>query len=565
MLRRDEAGAATQTALVDAVEATTVRWQLDPEWPQRLGLVEADFGRWLANQSAQPVKVGTHRQVFRVDSGRQQLYVKRYRSRRGLARLAMLARGTPARREWRKAIELARRGIATAAAVAVGESYRGGIPGDSLLVTRGIEASRPLDDFLKTDLPDWPAAQQLGARRYLTIELARVLAGCHRAGVRHDDLHAGNILVAIDRLAAAAAPTYHVSSDSPPPLLYLIDLPEVRFGRPLRRRASLASVVMLAAGLWSQATPRERWRFWRTYLANRPELAVEDRGNLAGRRAARRQVAQQLVADVLRYQRALYRSRDRRSLAENRDFKRIAGRGITWHALRGVAPHELAATSELEERLVLGNRWRWFPWREHPARRLWRLAQGLLARGIGIQGPVAALVPSRFSGRREGALFFPKESAPTPLAELLAAAAVDPSLLDARDRRELARACGELLGSLHRWQVITPRLSLASFAVRRASVGPQLVLADWTTARVPKLTSRRAAEPSAARDLAALQAELTSQMASSRSPVSRSELARALQAYVVARWQSPGAWRDLWRKLAAEQRVNLNECRNAAG
>lgn len=560
-----------RSAWADLLRAGSIRWRLADGWLARLGIGDDEFGRWLAAQHAVVVKASFHRQVFRIDSRAGAIYVKRYRARRGLARLATLLRGTPARREWEKGGELARLGIPTAAPIALGEVVRAGIPGDSLLVTCGIEASQPLSDFLAARLPAWPATAQHDARRWLACDLARLLAAVHRAGVRHNDLHGGNILVATDQLPRAtltgnpARRELAIARADRPSSLYLIDLPAVRCGRTLGARASLASVVMLAAGLWSQTTPRERWRFWRTYLACRPDLAIDDR----------REVAQRIESGVLRYLRSLVRSRDRRSVADNRDFARIDVPGGTWHALRAVSLDELLAaaaatgrpsairiqsgappaaadfnsTDPLVCRTIAG-RCRWFPWREHPARRLWRLAQGLATRGIRIERPVAAFVPSRFSGQCDGALFF-KTDASVPVAELFASLREGGRLL-ASDSRQLARACGELLGTLDRWQVHCPQLSLASLTAERTSEGLVVVLCDWATARLPSRASNYLAKRHVACDLATLYAEWKRREAAGAA-ISRTWLARALRAYVAARWQPPTAWRDVWRLLASDE------------
>ncbi|MBX9787699.1 MAG: hypothetical protein K2Y37_02190 [Pirellulales bacterium] len=572
-------------AWADLLRAGSIRWRLADGWPARLGIADDEFGRWLTAQHAVVVKASTHRQVFRIDSRAGAIYVKRYRARRGLARWATLLRGTPARRELETGHELIRRRIPTAAPIAVGEVVRVGIPGDSLLVTCGIERSQPLSEFLAAPLPAWPATAQHEARRWLACDLARLLAAAHRAGVRHNDLHAGNILVATDQLPRTTIlrnrPGRGVSTSrgAYPSFLYLIDLPAVRCSRPLGTRASLASVVMLAAGLWSQTTPRERWRFWRTYLACRPDLAVENR----------RAIARQIESDVLSYLRALHRSRDRRSVADNRDFARFAVPGATWHALRAVSLDELTAaaaaagiqralptqsgapaavagfdsktsTNPLICRTIAAGQWRWFPWREHPARRLWRLAQGLAARGIRIERPVAAFVPSRFSGQYDGALFF-KPDTFVPIVGPLAGPDANRGCLAPHDSHQLARACGELLGTLDRWHVHCPQLSLASLAVERTGEGLVVVLRDWMTVRRASRVNRHLAERRAARDLTALYADWKRREAAPSATMSRTWLARALRAYVAARWQPPHAWRDLWRSLASAKSPDLpKEC-----
>jgi hypothetical protein len=602
--------------LAEALQSTHIRWLMHAGWAERLATTDARFGQWLADGQATLVKHGTNRLVYRVDSGDESLYVKRYRHRRGLARLAPLVRGSPARREWNKALELARRGIPTAVPVALGEDLRAGIPSDSLLVTREIPASQSLDQFLQDELPTWTAAQQRAARRWLVDALARLVAATHRAGVRHDDLHAGNILVNLDaarRLetprrarrenatAVEAATEAATTPDTAVPL-FLIDLPGVSFGRPLGRRASLASVVMLAAGLFSHSTSREHWRFWRMYRACRPDLSIENP----------REVAGQVVSRVLKYQRALAFSRDRRALATNRDFQRMKFGHYVCHATQGLSPDvlqtvlrvsgdcpkeieptsrataglprsagvekvsgtfssstdgrpsradekvpdtfsPLAPSSEPSLRApqlvmhrVPAARWPW-SWLEHPARRRWRLGQALASRGIAIGRPLAALVPRWFAPWRDGHLVFGYAAPDTPLADVLASLEQG----DSRDARRLAEACGAALGQLHRWQVNCPALSISSFAVRRESNKFEVLLADWTRAQIPRWSTPRQAQRLALRDLTALRRELLAKSPIQLGrPISRIWLARALRAYVAVQLREPTAWRELWRQLA---------------
>ena len=566
--------ARSAPTLAETLQTSQIRWRLHAGWAQRLATTDDRFGHWLADGRATLVKHGTNRLVYRVDRGDEPLYVKRYRHRRGLARLAPLLRGSPARREWNKALELSRRGIPTAMPVALGEDLRAGIPSDSLLVTREIPASQSLDQFLQDELPRWTATEQRATRRWLACSLARLVAATHRAGVRHDDLHAGNILVnlaaarrprtqrrsGVDELTADRVTNEAATTELQVPPLFLIDLPGVSFGRPLGRRASLTSLVMLAAGLFEHSTSREQWRCWRTYLASRPDLSLDEP----------RAVAQSIVARVLTYQRALARSRDRRALATNRDFRRINIGPTICHATQELSPDVLAmalraieagesetiaevviescargATADVEKvsgtfssardgrpsverekvpdtfsppapgseatsrapRLVVhrvpAGRWPW-NWLEHPARRAWRLAQALASRDIATERPLASLVPRWFAPWRDGYLVF---APATPLAEVLDETLASLEQGDARDARRLAEACGAALGKMHRWRVSCP-LSIATFAVRRKCDAFEIVLTDWAQAQLPRWATTRQAERRALRDLAALRGEL---------------------------------------------------------
>src|SRR5262249_36292548 len=99
-----------------------------------------------------------------------------------------------ARGEAEKALTLTSRGIRTVEPLAIGETARG----ESWLIPRGLENVQQLNQLIEVPSPQLATATRLRLRFALTRALARFMAKLHDAGVRHDDLHAGNILVRID-------------------------------------------------------------------------------------------------------------------------------------------------------------------------------------------------------------------------------------------------------------------------------------------------------------------------------------------------------------------------------
>src|SRR5262245_34107482 len=131
----------------------------------------------LERGSAQVVKQTPHRAIRRITLGELDAHVKHYGE--GLGRWL---RGPRARNEYAITCEVARRGVATLEPLAWGEDAAG-----SYLVTRTLPGAVALADVLASPLP--PRLRQAIAKA-----LGAFLARAHRAGVRHDDLHPGNVL-----------------------------------------------------------------------------------------------------------------------------------------------------------------------------------------------------------------------------------------------------------------------------------------------------------------------------------------------------------------------------------
>src|SRR5262245_2784370 len=137
-----------------------------------------ELSELLERGSSRVVKQTPHRAIHRVTLGELDAHVKRYGEgwRRWL-------RGPRARNEYEITREVARRGVATLEALAWGEDAAG-----SYLVTRTLPEAVALCDVLASPLA--PRFRQVIARA-----LGTFLARAHRAGVRHDDLHPGNVLL----------------------------------------------------------------------------------------------------------------------------------------------------------------------------------------------------------------------------------------------------------------------------------------------------------------------------------------------------------------------------------
>ena len=174
------------------VEQTTgsVTWHVLPDWrPVLLGPTGLPMDRWRDQGQFRVVKRGPHRSVYRVEYDGRRFFVKHFHPTGVRATLRSLLRPSPARREWRKTTEVARRGIATVRPVAWGESSAGRNR-ESFFVTESIEDARPLDEFVFEVLPLLSPQRRPSVARRLVERLARMVAAMHEAGVCHRDFHA---------------------------------------------------------------------------------------------------------------------------------------------------------------------------------------------------------------------------------------------------------------------------------------------------------------------------------------------------------------------------------------
>src|SRR5258707_14545529 len=97
-----------------------------------------------------------------------------------------------------RALAVAACQVPTVCPLALGECGRGLRPNDSFLITRALEDTEPLSKFIETTLPHFAPAGQARIRQSLALELARLMARMHDAGIVHNDLHAGNLLIRLE-------------------------------------------------------------------------------------------------------------------------------------------------------------------------------------------------------------------------------------------------------------------------------------------------------------------------------------------------------------------------------
>lgn len=143
-------------------------------------------------------------------------------------------------------------GIPTMTPVAWGQSGR-----ESLLVTLAIDGCEKLSDWMKRTPRPTTAAQVREVRRIIR-EVAAVTRKMHQAGMHHQDLYAGHILLPQD----------------PSRCVHILDLGRVRYCRNLGMIWIVKDLAQLHYST-NRFTAADRLRFLQTYLGRR--LQPEDR------------------------------------------------------------------------------------------------------------------------------------------------------------------------------------------------------------------------------------------------------------------------------------------------
>ncbi len=566
--RHDGSSASGESCSIDTVD---VRWQVAPAWRQGLdGLFPLRLDQWLRQGTASIVKNGPHRTVYRIDLPECQVYLKHYRCRDWLSAAEHLVRGSAGRREFLRGREIVRRQVPTVTPLAVGQRHRRGIVFDSFLVTAAVPDAMALSDYLSSELPRLDPKRQPAARREIASILGTLCATAHRAGIHHDDFHAGNILI---------RPCFtDDGAIEKPPEVFLIDVPNVRLSRPLGWRASRAALVMLRTSLRPFASRADCRRFLRHYLAARPELA----------RPTARVAAKQIEDLALRAARRILRRRDRRDRRTNRTFYTLNTPHGTAHAVRDVDPVVLARLSGDPERLLRDNRhhavklghgslvvkstlpiagrhvevaykrsrvrswWKALAGRlrRHRSLRAWSMGHALLARGIATPRPLAVCIPRYPLLRREGYLVTEWTGAAENLHLYLWR--IEATGARRRSIRRTAESLGRLIGRMHFWHVAHRDLKGCNLLVAEKDGSVDTLVLDLDGVRIQNRLDRRAQ----VKDLARLATSLSAHLW-----VGRGTRVIFLKAYLSQLGPSATDWKKLWRETAVRSAVKMRRQR----
>jgi tRNA A-37 threonylcarbamoyl transferase component Bud32 len=362
--------------------------------------------------------------------GAPALLVKQFFDRRPLDAVKTMVGGAPALREWRALREAERRGLPVPKPLVLGRGER-----QSLLISEFVECAVSLEEFADS-------GHALATKRMVAREVAVLLRRMHDAGFYQRDLHLGNLLLR----QRGAEREY-----------FLLDLQRIDRD-PLCATGKRWRDLAVLGGGCGQASRSDRLRFLRSYLSAAPALCPDERGLIA-----------RLERRIGRHRLALWQSRQKRCLADNREFLQVRIGGFGGYVRRrewsgGLQtllsePERMLAQAEivkdsrttvvgsvaLPERNVFVKSYKTQGplyalknlFRSSRARRGWKAGNSCHMRGIGVALPLAYLERRRFRFLRETYLVTAK-AAGEDLARL------------ATRRREDFRAKRDLLGRLAR-------------------------------------------------------------------------------------------------------------------
>lgn len=448
---------------------------------------------WLEAGQAHVVKQGPHRIVYRVELPELCFYVKHNFVHDQRAWFRQLVRPSKARIEFDRVVAAAQRGIPTIFPLALAEEETHVGSGQSILITQSLDDCIPLHFFLAAVLPTIPEPRQTRLRQQLAIELGKLVARIHDAGILHHDLHAANLLVRIHTNDAIE--------------LFVIDLLAVKIGPPLDWNRSRENLVMINCWFTFRVHRADRLRFWKAYFQTR-RLGIWKRDAYGTKHYARELHA----IEELSWQRNLrfWGRRDKRCLVNNRYYRKIKGAGVVGHAVSEIAPEDAAelvrdpdapfrqpAARVLKEspsstviemdfriggevRTVIYKRFRVTAWKDPlaslvrptPALRSWIAGQGFRERGLPTARPFVVLHRKQIGLWREGYLLTEKIAHADDLHGYLQGI----ERASSRDRlkllRQLIDRVARTIRALHQRQLSHRDLKAANILVRRHDAPP---------------------------------------------------------------------------------------------
>lgn len=572
-------------------QAGDMRWQArdDLQLPALFAQGGLRLTEWLDAGLARVVKQGQHRTVYRVQLPGLDFHLKHYPLADTRAWLRQLVRPSKARGEHERTLAVAQRGVPTLESLAIGEG-----PGPaqaSYLMTRTLPDATPVNEFLEQSLAALPTCAQTRLRQVFAVELGSFLARMHHAGVTHEDLHPGNLLM---QFAGEV------------PRLYLIDLQAVHLGRPLSWSRSRDNLVLFNRWFILRASRPDRLRFWCAYEKERREL--EGQGSQNGAPATHSRFSlppaahsvRQVEEETQRSNLAFWRHHDPRCVGDNRYFRQLSGDGVVGHAVTdldealvarllanpdepfcrsGVVMLKDSRTSTVAElsvgeRRLIYKRFNLTSWtdpltalvRAAPALRSYRMGHALRWRGLPTPRPLLVLQRRRAGLPAEGYLLTEKLPNAHHLLDYLndRAACADPTpvsglvdqlahLLRTLHQRKIAHRdlkAANLLTSSEPWRVQHPDRPVT--LVRANATWPQVWLIDLVgVVMVGKLTRRMRVK-----NLMRLAASFLAHPL-----VSRCDKLRFLRTYLGCGLRSRVDWKWWWRQIdkAVQAKILRNQ------
>ncbi|MBI5723840.1 MAG: hypothetical protein HZA50_07780 [Planctomycetes bacterium] len=292
----EEIGLLVKGALADLAEPMEPRWQA--------------------------VKTNASRTVYRGRLNGVNVYLKHFHRKSLIYRLTRRIGLSDAMRELRFSRYLAGRGVVTVQALAAMCSGS-----TEWLLTKAVEPACQADKWHQERLAE--GLQGRLAIRKVSIELARMLANLHDAGVVHSDLHCGNVML---------------RTDGPDAQPVLMDLHRASKRGGLSRKLRAANLAQLLHDRHDFTTRTERLRFLTCYLT-----ACRARGTLRG--------WQLLIDDfAFSHRRRQFAQRDKRIFGRNRYFSPIRPGGL-WRGHVVLASKRRMAGSQAADLQFTLNDW----------------------------------------------------------------------------------------------------------------------------------------------------------------------------------------------------------------
>ena len=526
---------------------------------------------WLTTGEAVIIKKAPHCSVYRVVLPNLDFHLKHYHPADARSRARSLLRASKAKSEAERTREAGARGVPTLEPLAVGESPEG-----SYLLTRTVRDALTLTAFLEEELPRLDGRRHARVRQRLAAALGRFLARMHDAGVVHDDLHPGNLLL---RLGADDEVE-----------LYLIDLYAVRLGPPLDWPRSRDNLVILNRWFVLRSARSDRLRCWKAYQQARRLTVVADAPNTI------RDLENRTLLSNLQF----WRTKDHRCLGGNRWFRRVrstvaSGAAAADMDLAVLAPlladpdepfrrpgvvvlKDSPSSTVIEFDLPVGGvmrrviykrfavtRWT-DPWaalfRPAPALRSYVMGHGLRWRGLPTPRPLAVWHRRRFGLLHEGYLLTEKAHNAVELPDYVAGLGRRPLAKRQAALSDLINQAGRLLATLHARRLSHRDLKGANLLVNTVpwfvssrgavecgepSTKPQLWFIDLVgVRRRNQLTRGRRAQ-----NLARLYASFHG-----RGLLTRTDLVRFLRAYLGLAWSAPD-WKEWYVAIAQAFQVKV--------
>jgi len=248
--------------------------------------------------SGQVVKLSPKRRVI---CSADDIFVKEIQYD-GIRSILKTVAGGTACKEGKINLELARRGVKVPDVIAFGIIKRNGLLKRDLLLTRRVEAAISLHDFI----PNVYKFQTFSWKREFIKDFAHFIRSLHDKGIRHSDLHVGNILV---RTTGRR-------------LFFLLDLDRVVINdRRLDKRETTRNLALILCTFWALSSLVERFYFLKFYSGV----------NRSRQEACR---AKEIVTVALKISRRVWRSKSVRCLANNSRFVKNKWGKFAIHRMR---------------------------------------------------------------------------------------------------------------------------------------------------------------------------------------------------------------------------------------